>query len=202
MTYITAIHVPVAGLALFPILLGLPPMLLPMHLVLLELLIDPLCSLVFESEPSEVDAMRRGPRPANEPLFGLRQIAAAALQGAVLLAAVLTLYAWLIADGLSGTDARAAAFVALVIGHLSLALAGAAGGRPLLGKGHEMFWIIGSAALAVLALTLTAPPLSHILEFTVPPWPVLALAITLGLAAGGLSRLRPPVVARDLAPAR
>lgn len=62
MTYITAVHIPVAGLALIPILVGLPPMLYPMHLVLLELLIDPLCSIVFEGERSEADAMRRPPR--------------------------------------------------------------------------------------------------------------------------------------------
>jgi Ca2+-transporting ATPase len=190
MTYITAIHVPVAGLALLPILLGLPPMLLPMHLVLLELLIDPLCSLVFENEPSEEDAMRRPPRPAKEPLFGARQILIAGIQGAVLLAVVLGLYAWLIGNGLVDTDARAAAFVALVVGHLSLALADAgSGARRLLDGGHKVFWIIGAAALAVLTLTLVVPPLARILDFTTPPWPLLALAVGLGIAAGAWFRV-------------
>lgn len=190
MTYITAIHVPVAGLALLPILLGLPPMLFPMHLVLLELLIDPLCSLVFESEPSEEDAMRKPPRPAREPLFGPRQILVAAIQGGVLLAVVLGLYGWLIAGGLPDTDARAAAFVALVIGHLSLALADASSGthRLLVGR-HKVFWIIGAAAITVLTLTLAVPPLARILDFTIPSWPLLALAIGLGIAAGGWFRL-------------
>ncbi len=190
MTYITAIHVPVAGLALLPILLGLPPMLLPMHLVLLELLIDPLCSLVFEGERSDEDAMRKPPRPAKEPLFGARQILLAALQGTVLLATVLGLYAWLIADGLPDTDARATAFVALVVGHLSLALADASSGaRRLLDPGRRMFWIIGAGALTVLTLTLTVPPLASILNFTVPAWPLLALAVALGVASGGWFRL-------------
>ena len=70
MTYITAIHIPVAGLALLPILIGLPPMLYPMHLVLLELVIDPICSIVFEGEPSEADAMQKPPRGLGEKLFG------------------------------------------------------------------------------------------------------------------------------------
>lgn len=190
MIYITAIHVPVAGLALFPILLGLPPMLLPMHLVLLELLIDPLCSLVFEGERSEADAMRKPPRPAKEPLFGRRQIAIAGIQGAVLLATVLGLYAWLIGAGLPDTDARAAAFVALVVGHLTLALADAGSSASrLFDRGRKTFWIIGAAALAVLTLTLTIPPLARILAFTVPDLPLLALALALGIASGGWFRL-------------
>ena len=190
MTYITAIHVPVAGLALFPILLGLPPMMLPMHLVLLELLIDPLCSLVFEGERSEEDAMRKPPRPANEPLFGPRQIAVAGIQGAVLLATALSLYTWLIGAGLPDTDARATAFVALVVGHLTLALAdaGSSAGR-LFDRGRKAFWIIGAVALTVLTLTLTIPPLASILDFTVPALPLLALAVALGIASGGWFRL-------------
>lgn len=193
MTYITAVHVPVAGLALLPILLGLPAMMLPMHLVLLELLIDPLCSLVFEGERSEEDAMRKPPRPAKEPLFGLRQILVAGVQGAVLLATVLGLYAWLIADGLPDTEARAAAFVALVVGHLSLALADASSGASrLLDRGRGTFWIIGAAAVTVLTLTLTVPPLAGILDFTVPALPLLVLAVALGVASGGWFRLVRP----------
>jgi P-type Ca2+ transporter type 2C len=190
MTYITAIHVPVAGLALLPILLGLPPMLLPMHLVLLELLIDPLCSLVFEGEPSEEDAMRRPPRPADEPLFGFREMLVAGLQGAVLLATVLALYAWLIDRGMPDAEARAAAFLTLVVGHLSLALTDAgSGGRPLLDRGRVAFWSIGAAAGVVLALALTIPPLARILDFTLPDVPHLLLAAALGVAAGGWFRL-------------
>ena len=65
LTYVTAIHVPIAGLALLPILLGLPPILYPMHVILLELVVDPVCSLVFEGEPSERHAMHKPPRPAE-----------------------------------------------------------------------------------------------------------------------------------------
>src|SRR5690606_33175778 len=99
LTYITAVHVPIAGLALAPILLGLPPMLLPMHVVLLELVIDPTCSLVFEAEPSDDKAMQRPPRRPNEPLFGARQIALAILQGLGVLAGTISLYAWTLNHG-------------------------------------------------------------------------------------------------------
>src|SRR6185436_15731627 len=93
LTYITAIHVPIAGLALLPIVLGLPPLLFPMHVVLMELVIDPTCSIVFEAEPSEHDAMKKPPRAADESLFGPVQIGLGLFQGAVILLAILTLYA-------------------------------------------------------------------------------------------------------------
>ena len=190
MIYITAVHLPIAGLALLPMLIGLPPMLYPMHLVLLELLIDPLCALVFESEPGDPDAMRKPPRKRDEPVFGLRQIIPAALQGSVLLAATLGLYGWLNQVG-SGTEvARAAAFTALVIGHLSLALSvSAAEGGRLFTRERALFWAIGGAAAVVLILSLGLPVLREILRFAPPPSWALLTAIATGLIAGGWSGL-------------
>ena len=186
MTYIAAVHVPVAGLALLPILLGLPPMLYPMHLVLLELLIDPLCALVFENEPGDPDSMRKPPRRRAEPLFGLRQIAIAALQGSVLLAATLGLYGFMNSSGANPEAARTAAFIALVSGHLSLALSvsGAAGGR-LFSRERILFWVIGAAAALVLTVSVSLPAMREILRLSPPdPW-VLAASVAIGVAAGG-----------------
>jgi Ca2+-transporting ATPase len=186
MIYITAIHIPVAGLALIPILLGLPPMLYPMHLVLLELLIDPLCSLVFEGEPSEPDAMRKPPRPAREPLFGSMHIALAVFQGVVLLLAVLGLYSLLNMNGYAEGEARAAAFVALVVGHLSLAIAeSSSGGSRLFGRERIVFWLIGAGAIMVLALSISAPFMLEILRFATPRSELLAASVGVGLLGGG-----------------
>lgn len=186
MIYITAVHVPVAGLALLPILMGLPPMLYPMHLVLLELLIDPLCALVFENGPADPDAMHRPPRNRDEPLFGARQIRIAAVQGIVLLGAVLTLYALLGPVGGNSDVARTSAFIALVTGHLALALGlGRLAGRRFLAPEHASFWIISGAALLVLVAAVGLPLLREILRFAPPsPWE-MALAIVTGLLAGG-----------------
>ena len=106
-------------------LLGLPPLLYPMHVILLELVIDPVCSLVFEGEPSERHAMEKPPRPATEPLFGTHR-SARVLQGTVVLGAVLGLYVWALNAGVPEMEARAVAFVALVLGNLVLAFADAA----------------------------------------------------------------------------
>jgi Ca2+-transporting ATPase len=193
LTYITAIHVPIAGLALFPLLLGLPPMLFPMHVVLLELVVDPVCSLVFEGEPSETAAMRRPPRNPRESLFGPRQIAGAFVQGAVVTLAVLALYAWSLGR-MGEAEARAMALAALVIGNIALALANAASrDSRLFGQQHLAFWAIAAVALGVLSLALFAPLLKSVFRVEPPSVGLLALAAAVGLAAGGWFRLVRPL---------
>jgi Ca2+-transporting ATPase len=191
MTYITAIHIPVAGLALLPLLLGLPPMLYPMHLVLLELIIDPLCSIVFEAEPSEADAMKRPPREAREPLFGSTQIAVAAVQGLVLLAGVLGLYLWMTQAGVEQNQARAASFIALVSGHLALAPAVLVRtGRGASTHHRWTFWFVATGASLLLALTLVVPELREIMRFSLPDPMQLIAAVAAGCVAGGWYAVR------------
>lgn len=185
MIYITAVHLPVAGLALLPILLGLPPVLYPMHLVLLELLIDPLCALVFEAEPSEADAMSKPPRRRDEPLFGWSQIRIAALQGMVLLASVLAFYVWLLGHQ-PPTVARYAAFIALVVGQLGLALSESlTSGTPVFHRSRIAFAAISSAAALMLTTAVAVPTLMAILRFSSPSPSVVAQALAVGLLAGG-----------------
>src|SRR6478736_3147497 len=69
MGFIFAVHVPIAGLALLPLVLGLPIIFGPIHIAFLQMVIDPVCSLVFEAEMDEEDIMRRRPHAPNEPLF-------------------------------------------------------------------------------------------------------------------------------------
>ena len=189
MVFITAIHVPIAGLALLPILMGLPPLLFPMHVVILELLIDPLCSLVFEAEQSEEAAMARPPRPAGESLFGAQDIARALVRGAVLLAVILGIYAGLIASAAPEGAARAMAFTALVAGDLAMALAGTSSDAPsLFDRRRLAFWLIAAAALVVMALCLTMPALRTILRFSALSIPQLGFCLLMGLIGGAWFR--------------
>jgi len=186
LTYVTAIHVPIAGLALFPIVLGLPPMLFPMHVVLLELVVDPVCSLVFESEPSEKDAMKKPPRPANESLFGVRVLLFGLFQGAVVLAGVFGLYVGALASGMPTTEARAAAFIALIIANLVLAFADSAEvGTSFFDRRRLAFWAIGASATAILAIVLFVPAVARMFSVSLPhPW-MVGLAFGVALVAGG-----------------
>ena len=185
--YVTAIHVPIAGLALLPILLGAPPFLFPIHVVLLELVVDPVCSLVFEGEPSEPDAMSRPPRRSGVALLGLREILAGFGRGAVILVAVLGLYFGLL-PGLGEGPARAAGYVALAVGNLALALAiGGSAGVGLFHPRRRLFWIIAGALVLILLPALYVPGLAGLFQFGPPPPGALALAIGCGLVAGGWS---------------
>jgi len=91
MSFLLAVHVPIAGLAVLSILLGWPLILLPVHIVFLKLIIDPACSIVFESEPEARDVMHRPPRPAAEPLFDRRTVVISLLQGLGVLIVCVTL---------------------------------------------------------------------------------------------------------------
>lgn len=188
LTYITAIHVPVAGLALLPIVMGLPPMLLPVHVMVLELIIDPVCALVFEGEPSDRQAMAKPPRPPSENLFGLRHILIGLFLGAVLLVAVYSLYWGSLHLRVPEQEARAVAFAALVLGNLTLAFATAAEARSaLFGKGHKAFWAIAAAAIAILAAAIFVPPVAGLFRFTRPDFSWLGVAVLVAILAGGWS---------------
>jgi P-type Ca2+ transporter type 2C len=185
-TYITAIHVPIAGLAILPLAFGLPSLLLPMHIVLLELVIDPTCSLVFEAEPSEKGAMRRPPRRSDEALFGRRQILNALMQGAGVLAGVFTLY-WVLLHTLSVDVpvARGAAFVALVTGNLALALADSASSGRIFAPHRRIFWGIAAAVVLVMTLVFAIPQVAAIFAVAPADPRLLAAAIGVGACCGG-----------------
>lgn len=182
--YITAIHVPIAGLALLPILLGLPQLLFPMHVVLLELAIDPTCALAFEGERSSRDAMKRPPRKPDEALFGPRQLLISALQGVFILASVLALY-WYAVANVSAEQARGTAFIALVVANLTLALVDAVGAEGrILDPERRIFWSIAGALMVVLALVVASPWLAGIFHLAAPSAQYLVWAIGVGLVSG------------------
>ncbi len=162
MSYVLAVHVPIAGMALLPLMCGWPLMFGPAHIVFLELIINPTCSIVFEAEHSEHDAMRRPPRDSNAPLFSAATIALCLVQGGSVLVAVALLYAWLQATGATAPVARTMGFVALVAGNLGLIFAHRSPNAPFRrvfrGENPALWWVVGSA-LAALAVTVYWPPL-------------------------------------------
>ena len=183
--YVTAIHVPIAGLALIPVVLGLPQMLFPMHVVFLELIIDPVCAMVFEAEPGAATAMQQPPRRRDESLFGGAQLGLALLQGTGVLAGVLGIYVWSL--GLvSEPEARGAAFLALVIGNLVLALTDAsASGGKVFATHHRIYWIISAAAGVMLTLVLTVSPMEAVFKVAPPHLNLLLLSLGVAIASGG-----------------
>jgi Ca2+-transporting ATPase len=168
MRYIVSVHVPTAGMAFLPLALGGPLLLYPLHVVFLEFVIDPACTLVYEAERSEEGAMERPPRDPSQRLFDLPMLGLSLLLGATMLAGVLAVYWWALASGRSDETTRAAAFAAIVFGNVALIAVTRSGGRTLLAtlrQPNPAFWWIVSGALAALVATLYAPPLAALFRF-------------------------------------
>jgi Ca2+-transporting ATPase len=172
MAYILAIHVPIAGLSLIPVLLKWPLILLPVHIVFLELIIDPACSVVFEAEREEADVMRRPPRDTRKPLFGRRTVGLSLLQGASILVIVLAVF--LVARRLEHDPekveyySRTMVFVTLVVANLSLILTNLSWSRTIaatLRMANNALWWVAGGAVAVLGMVLYVPPLRSLFRF-------------------------------------
>lgn len=120
MSFILAVHVPIAGLALMPFLFGMPILFGPVHIAFLEMVIDPVCSLVFEAEAEEDGVMARPPRPPAEPLFSGPTILWSLLQGALVLGVTATIFALGSSFGLSTDQVRGMTFASLIFGIVAL----------------------------------------------------------------------------------
>ncbi len=199
MRYIVAIHVPIAGLALLPVLLGLPPLMLPAHVVLTEMVIDPICSLAFEGAPEDSRLMQRPPRSTREGLVGWPMLLQGLVQGGSVLVATLLAYLLALRAGQDADVARTLAVIGLMAGNLLLVAANLSAGlgwRALLAPGARVFWVVAAIASAVLALAIVAPPVRALLHFGQPPLPELGLALAAVAVAVGAGVLLSAALAR------
>ena len=161
MAYILAIHVPIAGMSLLPVLLQAPLLLLPIHIALLHLIIEPACSVVFEAEPEDPTIMRRPPRDPKEPLFGARLVGLSLLQGASVLLIVLAVFLVSLYRWQNESEARALTFGTLIVANIGLIFSNRSADLTMTGMlrtpNRALWWVVGSA-LALLAVVFYVPP--------------------------------------------
>ena len=182
-TFIAAVHVPIVGMSLLPVALGWPLLLMPVHVMFLQLIIDPVCSVVLEAEPAHADTMRRAPRPRDASLFGSRVVLLGLVQGAVLLAGVL-LVDVLARSHLTAEQTRALTFTTLALGAIGLVFAnrsGAARLRDVFALHNVALWAIAAAGVLLLAAIMALAPLRSAFHFgrLGPPEFVPVLAVVL-----------------------
>lgn len=176
--YIVAVHVPITGLALLPLLVGTPLILLPLHVVFLEMIIDPACSIVLEREPPAADLMQRPPRQAGTSLLSLQTLAGSMLLGTAALVLVLLVYLFASRVGFPQAQAAALTFAALVAGNLGLVHWHQA--MPQHGKkrpANSAFRITLVAAFALLACVILIPVPAQWFGFAPVPLPALIAAV-------------------------
>jgi Ca2+-transporting ATPase len=168
MAYIFAVHFPIIGLSLVPLLLGWAPMFAPVHIVFLEMIINPACSIAFEAEPADSKIMQRPPRSPKEPLFGKRVFLISLLQGAILLLMSLMVMGYALSQGVQQDAARAMTFTTLVSGNLGLILVNRSWSHSVISTlniRNPALWAVVIGAFAFLLLTLVLPLLREVFHF-------------------------------------
>lgn len=184
--FITATHIPVAGLALLPLLLGAPPFFYPIHIILLELAIDPVCALVFEAEPPAPNSMQQPPRDRKLSLFGRREFLLSVVQGGVVLGGVLFIYLSMLDRAFPAEEARGTAFCALILSNLTLAFAESAeAGTKFFDERRIVFWTVLGAVLLTLVAIFTLPRLSELFQMAQPSLAMLGGAALAAIILGG-----------------
>ena len=186
MTYIVAVHVPIAGMSLIPVIFGWPLALLPVHILFLELVIDPACSIVFEAEPEEADVMRRRPRNSKESLFGRRLFGLGLLQGTSVLLIVMAVYLAAIFGWLNMSDATALSFTTLVVANLGLIFANRSWSRTIwstLWTPNSALWWVISGTTFFLGLALYVPFLRNLFHFSILHPVDLAICLAGGIVS-------------------
>lgn len=182
--YIFAIHVPIAGLSLIPVLFaGWPLILWPVHVVFMELIIDPACSVIFEAEGAEKNVMSRPPRRMDEPFFGAKKIAISCFQGVWVLVATLAIYFVTLDLGYQIGEVRAMTFTALIVANVMNILTNRSWSESIFTilrtPNSTVKWVAGGALLFI-GLVLTIPFLQRLFQFA----PITIWEIGLSIAVG------------------
>lgn len=186
MAYTVAVHIPIAGMSLLPVIMGWPLVLLPIHIAFLHLIIDPACTVVFEAEPAEKNIMSRPPRDPKEALFSRRTLRLALLQGISVLVILVLVFVVAFESGNSAPNARALAFTTLIISNLAMILTNRSWSRTipemLQTPNQALWWVIGGGVI-FLGFVLYVPVLQKLFSFSVLHGDDLAVALVSGVVS-------------------
>ncbi len=192
--YIVAVHIPIAGLALLPLLLGLPLVLTPVHIAFLQMIIDPACSMVFEAEPAEADVMRRAPRDPRSRLLPRHRIGWAVLQGLISLSVLAGLLVTAATLGMPEADLRTLVFAALVLINMGLILVNRSFDSSLVNaivRPNKTLWTLLGGVLMLLAVTIFWTPARTLFKFGALHWNDLGICAAIGaLSLLGLETIK------------
>ncbi|MEY4239514.1 MAG: hypothetical protein RL339_2115, partial [Pseudomonadota bacterium] len=201
MGFIVAVHIPIAGLTLLPLLTGMPLLLGPIHIAFLEMIVDPVCSIAFEAEAEEHDTMKRPPRGPQSALFSRSLVGWALIQGVLVLAVAGGLTLWLWQAGLTAEQLRAASFIALVLGIATLIIVnrrfGRTPGMPKFRLNRALAAIL-AAVTGMLAATQLVPPIANLFAFGQVAAPALLAIALASLVTLALLQAIKPIWRRSL----
>ncbi len=169
-SYTVAVHVPMVAAVMIPIICGWQPILAPIHIIFLELIINPVCSIVFENEPERKEIMNRPPRDTKTNLLPLKRLAQCFVFGAVIAIAVIGVYAFSLNSISEVSTARTYAFLTLVVGDIALIFAIRVVGRGATfvhgGESNRYLWLVTAAVSVAVILIMSVPPLARLFSLT------------------------------------
>jgi len=185
MRYLISVHVPTVGMAFLPLAFGWPLLLFPVHVVFLEFIIDPACTIVFEAEADDEADMAQPPRDPAQRLFDARSVGTSVFAGLAVLTSVCLAYGWALMHGRSDGEARALAFAAIVFGNLALIMANRSDKNSFvaaLANPNAALWWIVIVTLLALAASIYVPPAAEIFRFESLSFDALLIAFIAGIA--------------------
>jgi Ca2+-transporting ATPase len=181
-SFIFAVHIPIAAMSLIPVIFNLPIILLPAHIAFLELIIDPACSLVFESQKEEKNIMNRPPRHLQDLLFSKKDFIFSAIQGLIMLVVVCLIFLFALRFSSDENYIRTMSFAAITFASMMLIISNLSGSNSLIQilKSQNialLFLILG--VLIALMIVIYLPFFSTLFHFTKLSLKDLSLAFSL-----------------------
>ena len=201
MAFIFAVHVPIAGLALLPLVLGLPILFGPVHIALLEMVIDPVCALVFEAEREETDIMQRKPRPREQPLFSWRMIVWSVFQGGLAFVILATMFVIATYRGSPEAEVRALVFFGLIAAILALILVNRSFSISLgqaLGRGNAALRYVIGAVVAISVIIVLVPQIRALFRFGMLQGSDFGFVVGLGVSVFVILEALKPLAKRTI----
>ncbi len=188
--YIFTIHIPIAFSALLGPLLGIPSaalLILPFHVVLLELVIDPTCSIILERQPAERNIMERPPRDPGEKLVNIKLLTKSMLQGIAVFAASFATYFFMLNSGGAADTARAMGLSVIILANLLLVQVISSEQDSVFRSARRLMkdkvmWLASAATVLMLVLILYSP-LNSFLKLAPLSLPQLLAVIAIAAAA-------------------
>lgn len=186
LSFIIAAHLPIVGLSFLPVMLGLPILLMPVHILILELIIDPSCSLAFEAEQEEDDIMQRAPRAIDASIFQPVILWRGFCQGTAMLLIEFGIYWFAIQQNIPTDETRGITFITIVVSNLGfIFLNRSLDGnlRHALTAPNPIIWWVCGVTISIMSLLFTVPYLRNLFYFGNPNPLHLLISILIAFAA-------------------
>jgi Ca2+-transporting ATPase len=183
--YIISIHIPIILTVLMPLVLGwiYPSIFSPVHVIFLELIMGPTCSIIYENEPIEKNIMEQKPRPLTFTFFNWKELSTSIVQGLAITAGTLFIYQYAVRHSYGEEETRTMVFITLITANIFLTLVNRSFYYSIfttLRYKNSLVTVITGATITLTTLLLYVPLFTNFFQFNRPPVSELLISTTIG----------------------